>query len=118
MSCIGVVFEKQVVLRTKRLIHCPYGQMLTLDFLCIPFAWAMHFGVQMPGVGAPMISIKAGEPEGFQQRFESEKKPHLLPDMSRCKTRKNPLPSAECPAGRLKPNSGEVHRWNRSGSNI
>src|SRR6266446_4490513 len=47
--------------------------MLALDFLGILFAWAMHFGVQMPGVGAPMIRIKAGEPEGLQQRFTSEK---------------------------------------------
>src|SRR6266446_9724765 len=43
------------------------------DFLGMLFAWAMHFGVQMPGVGAPMIRIKAGEPEGLQQRFKSEK---------------------------------------------
>ena len=47
--------------------------MRALDFLGMLFAWAMHFGVQMPGVGAPMIRIKAGEPEGLQQRFKSEK---------------------------------------------
>ena len=47
--------------------------MLALDFLGMLFAWAMHFGVQMPGVGAPMIRRKAGEPEGLQQRFQSEK---------------------------------------------
>src|SRR6267143_140855 len=47
--------------------------MRALDFLGMLFAWAMHFGVQMPGVGAPMIRRKAGAPEGLQQRFKSEK---------------------------------------------
>ena len=31
-----------------------YGQMLALDFLGVAFAWAMHVGVQMPRVGAPV----------------------------------------------------------------
>src|SRR2546425_529710 len=47
--------------------------MLALDFLCVAFAWAMHLGVQMPGVGAPIIGVVAGEPEGLQQRFELQK---------------------------------------------
>src|SRR5712691_4737327 len=47
--------------------------MLTLDFLGVSFAWAMHVGVQMPGVGAPIIGVVAGEPEGRQQRFELQK---------------------------------------------
>jgi len=33
----------------------------------------MHVGVQMPGVGAPMSSVVAGEPEGLKQRFELQK---------------------------------------------
>src|SRR4029434_1993029 len=47
--------------------------MLALDFLCVTFAWAMDLGVQMPGVGAPIIGVVAGEPEGLQQRFELQK---------------------------------------------
>src|SRR4029450_2082001 len=47
--------------------------MLALDFLGVAFAWAMHLGVQMPGVGAPIIGVVAGEPEGLQQRLELQK---------------------------------------------
>src|SRR6266851_7471170 len=47
--------------------------MLALDFLRVPFARAMHVGVQMPGVGAPMIGIVAGQPERLEQRFELQK---------------------------------------------
>src|SRR6266850_7143527 len=47
--------------------------MLALDFLRVLFARAMYVGVQMPYVCAPMIRIKAGEPEGLQQCFELEK---------------------------------------------
>jgi hypothetical protein len=39
--------------------------MLPLDFLGVSFAWAVHVGVQMPGVCAPMISVVAGEPKGL-----------------------------------------------------
>jgi hypothetical protein len=41
-----------------------------LDVAC---AWALHVGVQTPGVGAPMSSVVAGEPEGLTQRFERQK---------------------------------------------
>jgi hypothetical protein len=51
----------------------PSGQMRALDVLGVAFAWAMHVGVQMPGVGAPMGSVVAGEPEGLRQRFELQK---------------------------------------------
>ena len=54
----------------------PERQMLALDFLCIPFAWTMRFGVQMALVRPPMIRIKTGEPEGLQQRFQLQK--HLV----------------------------------------
>src|SRR6266498_748073 len=47
--------------------------MLALDLLRVPFARAMHLGVQMPGVCAPMIGVVAGQPEGFEQRFELQK---------------------------------------------
>src|SRR2546427_12117431 len=47
--------------------------MLALDFLRVPFARAMHLGVQMPGVGAPMIGVVAGQPEGLEQRCELQK---------------------------------------------
>src|SRR2546428_9995431 len=51
----------------------PQGQMFALDFLRVPFAWAMHFRVQMPGICHPMIGIKAGEPKGLEQRFQLQK---------------------------------------------
>src|SRR6266571_1574678 len=47
--------------------------MLALDLLGIPFARAVHVRIQMPGICAPMISIKAREPEGLEQRFELQK---------------------------------------------
>ena len=50
--------------------------MLALDFLCIPFAWTMRFGVQMTLIRPPMIRIKTGEPEGLKQRFQLQK--HLV----------------------------------------
>src|SRR5439155_18854126 len=48
----------------------PKRQMLTLDLLGILFAWAMHVGVQIPGVCAPMIRIETGQPKGLEQCFE------------------------------------------------
>ena len=42
---------------------CPQGQVLTLDLLGVPFTRTMHVGIQMPGVGPPMIRVVAGEPE-------------------------------------------------------
>ena len=47
--------------------------MLTLDLLGIPFARAVNVLIQMPGICAPMVSIKASEPEGREQRFELQK---------------------------------------------
>src|SRR5712691_8456989 len=47
--------------------------MLALDFLGVPFAGAMHVGIQMPGIGAPMIGVVAGQSERLEQRFELEK---------------------------------------------
>src|SRR5712691_2924797 len=47
--------------------------MLALDLLGIPFTRAVHLGVQMSCVRAPMIRIEAGEAEGLQQRFELQK---------------------------------------------
>ncbi|SRR2546428_9310378 len=47
--------------------------MLPLDLLGMPFARAVHVRIQMPGIGAPMIGIKARAPEGLQQRFELQK---------------------------------------------
>ena len=43
--------------------------MLALDLLGVPFPRAVHLRVQMPGVRTPMISIKACQTKGFQQRF-------------------------------------------------
>jgi hypothetical protein len=40
--------------------------MLALNFLRVALAWAMHVGIQMPGVGAPMIRVVAGQPEGLE----------------------------------------------------
>src|SRR5215510_771494 len=47
--------------------------MLALDFLRVPFAWAVLVGVQMSGVGTPMIRVVAGQSEGLEQRFELQK---------------------------------------------
>src|SRR5438552_19127379 len=47
--------------------------MLALDFLRVAFAWAVLVGAQMPGVGAPMIRVVAGQSEGLEQRFEPQK---------------------------------------------
>src|SRR2546425_6775424 len=47
--------------------------MLALDFLGAPFAWAMHLGVQMSGVCAPMIGVVAGQPKRLEQRFQLQK---------------------------------------------
>ena len=47
--------------------------MLALDFLGVAFAWTMHVGVQMPGVGAPIIGVIARQPEGLEQCFELQK---------------------------------------------
>ena len=47
--------------------------MLALDLLRVPFARAVHLGVQMSCVRAPMIRREAGEAEGLQQRFELQK---------------------------------------------
>src|SRR5262249_23219339 len=47
--------------------------MLTLDFLGVAFAWAMHVGVQMPDVGAPVIGVAAGQPKRLEQCFELQK---------------------------------------------
>ena|SRR2546422_6356220 len=47
--------------------------MLALDLLGIPFARAVNVLIQMPGICAPMVSIKASEPEGREQRFELQK---------------------------------------------
>src|SRR5215510_5144609 len=46
--------------------------MLALDFLRVAFAWAVLVGVQMPGVGPPIIGMIAAQPEGLQQRFEPQ----------------------------------------------
>ena len=45
-------------------------QMLALDLLGMPFARAVHLSVKLSRVRALMIRIKAGEPEGLQQRFQ------------------------------------------------
>src|SRR5262245_5203470 len=47
--------------------------MLTLDFLRVAFAWAMHVRVQMPCIGAPIIGVVASKPKGLQQPFELQK---------------------------------------------
>src|SRR5215471_1426210 len=47
--------------------------MLALDFLRVPFAWAVLVGVQMSGVGTPMIRVVAGQSEGLEQRFALQK---------------------------------------------
>ena len=47
--------------------------MLPLDLLGVPFARSVDVRGQMPGVGPPIISVVASEPEGLQQRFELQK---------------------------------------------
>ena|SRR5215831_8001485 len=47
--------------------------MLALDVLRVPFARAMDFRLQMPGVGAPIIRLKPGESTGLQQGVELQK---------------------------------------------
>ena len=44
--------------------------MLPFDFLRVAFAWAVLVGVQMPGVGTPMIRVVAGQSKGLEQRFD------------------------------------------------
>ena len=51
----------------------PSGQVRARDCLGVACAWATHVGGQTPGVGAPMISVVAGEPEGLTQRCERPK---------------------------------------------
>src|SRR5262249_895169 len=50
--------------------------MLALDLLRVAFAWAVLVGIEVTRVGAPIIGIIAGQPEGLQQRFEPQK--HLV----------------------------------------
>src|SRR3954468_21906250 len=47
--------------------------MLALNFLGVSFAWAVLVGVQMPGVGTPMIRVVPRQSEGLEQRFELQK---------------------------------------------
>src|SRR5262245_2628877 len=47
--------------------------MLALDFMRVAFAWSVLVGVEVTRVGAPIIGIIAGQPEGLQQRFEPQK---------------------------------------------
>ena len=47
--------------------------MLPFDFLRVAFTWAMDVGVEMPGVGAPIIGVVASKHEGLQQRFALQK---------------------------------------------
>src|SRR6266702_7448932 len=47
--------------------------MLALDFMCVAFAWAVLVRVEVTRVGAPMIGVVAGQPEGLEQRFELQK---------------------------------------------
>jgi hypothetical protein len=80
MSCICVVFEKQMVLRTKRLMRVRKVRCLRSIF-CVLRARAMHVGVQMPSVCAPMIGVVAGQPEGVEQCLELQKDLVHLPDI-------------------------------------
>ena len=59
-------FRKADRLADQAFKACSYGQMFALDFLRVAFAWAMDVGVQMPGVGAPIIGGVAHEPEGLK----------------------------------------------------
>jgi hypothetical protein len=43
------------------------------NFLRVALAWAMPVGVQMPGVGAPLIGGVAGAPAGLEPRCERPK---------------------------------------------
>src|SRR5262245_46596407 len=52
---------------------CPQCQVLALDLLGVPFARTMYVGIQMPGVGPPIVRVVAGEAEGLQQRLELHK---------------------------------------------
>jgi hypothetical protein len=47
--------------------------MPALDVLGVAFAWAMHVGIQMSDVCAPIIGVAAGEPAGLQQCLELHK---------------------------------------------
>ena len=47
--------------------------MFAFDLLGVPFARTMHVGIQMPGVGPPIVRVVAGEAEGLQQRLELQK---------------------------------------------
>src|SRR4029453_1244565 len=47
----------------------PQRQMLPLNLLRIPRAWVVLGGVEVPGVGAPIIGVIAGDPTGLQQCF-------------------------------------------------
>ena len=58
-----------------------YSQMPALDVLGVAFAWAMHVGIQMSDVCAPIIGVAAGEPAGLQQCLELHKDLDHLPDI-------------------------------------
>jgi hypothetical protein len=51
-------------------------QMLPLNLLRIPRAWVVLGGVEVPGVGAPITGVIAGDPTGLPQCFPRQE--HLV----------------------------------------
>ena len=70
MSCIWIDFEKQIVLRTKRLIRVRNVRCVRSIFWVFRLPGLCIDGVEMAFVRPPMIRIKTCEPKGLQQRFE------------------------------------------------
>ena len=56
----------------------PQRQMLPLNLLRIPRAWVVLGGVEVPGVGAPIIGVIAGDPTGLPQCFSTAGTPSSL----------------------------------------
>jgi hypothetical protein len=54
----------------------PQRQMLPLNLLRIPRAWVVLGGVEVPGVGAPIIGVIAGDPTGLPPCFPRQE--HLV----------------------------------------
>jgi hypothetical protein len=72
MSCIWIDFEKQIVIRTKRLIRVRSVRCVRSIFRVFRLPGLCMSGSRWRSY-PPMIRRKTREPEGLQQRFELQK---------------------------------------------
>ena len=72
-SCMGVILEKPIVRRTRRLIRVR-RLMCLLSMFCVYSlpTWCFS-GVDMSLVGAPPIGVETAAPKRLQQRFQLQK---------------------------------------------